>query len=334
MMKRFVRWIFVQQEQLVRYTEDIFQLFTEYREKTNLSFSELVQIWVDINEQTKISNELAAFCHQLDDRFSDDALSREDIRKLLQYMWIRREQDLTVESLHMTPDAVCVFMSYLVQRFTNGHPMDSIMDPAVGSANLLTAVLNGFAEPSVQHIYGVDISKTALPFALISGDLQSRPIQLILGDYLQVQVPMVSCIVCELPTGYYTDAEWSQMYRMNRTDTLSYIHELYIEKMLSHVQPGGFLFLLIPNDLFERDQKKALHQLIVENAHIQALLQLPDELFQRKRDRKSIFVLQKKGGESCAPKQVMLVQIPSFQKKEGFEHILFQMNQWFQEQKN
>ena len=324
----------MQQEQLVRYVEDIFQLFTQYEEKTKHTFSDLLQVWIDMDAETKISDELASFCYQLDDKFSEDTLSREDIRKLFQYILIRREQEETVESLHMTPDAVCIFMSYLVQRFTEGQTIHSIIDPAVGTAHLLTAVLNGFIEDTIKEVYGMDIAKSALQFSLMNGDLQGYPLDLILGDYLQTQVPRVDCVVCELPTGYYANASGSKNYRTNRPDTMAFSHELYIEKILSHVQAGGFVFLLIPNHLFEKDETKVLHQLILENAYIQALLQLPDELFQKETDKKSIFVLQKKGGEAHAPKQVMLVQIPSFQKEEGFEHILFQMNNWFKEQKN
>lgn len=326
----------MQQEQLVQYIESIFQLFQTYENKTDQTFSTLVQKWVEMEEDTELSDEMADFFHQLDDKFSVDDLSREEIRKLWQYILIRREQSgIEAEArLHITPDVVCMFVSYLAQRFTSGKQIRSIMDPAVGSANLLTAVLNGFEKDTALEVYGVDVSKIALQYAMMNGNLQNHPMHLILGDYLQMQVPRVDCMVCELPVGYYSNVEAGKSYQLNRTDTKAYSHELYIEKMLSHIEAGGFVFLLIPNHLFERDETKALHRLVLGNAYIQALLQLPDELFQKEIDKKSIFVLQKMGGEARAPKQVMLVQIPSFQKEEGFENILLQINQWFKEQEN
>ena len=259
-------------------------------------------------------------------------LTKEDKRKLWQYLMVRLQQQENAPNLMMTPDVVCIFMSYLIQRFTEKNPITSIMDPAIGTGNLLTAVLNGFSKLPEEGIYGIDISKQSLKYCVVNAELQGTSIELICGDYLVTAMPAVHTVVCDLPIGYYPNEEVCGFFQLSRTETMSYSHELYIEKILSHIMPGGYMFLLIPNHLFEKDHTKALHRFILKHAYIYGLLQLPNDLFQKEIDQKSIFVLRKKGDGVNPLKQMMMVQIPSFQKEEGFQNILVQMNQWFKEQ--
>src|SRR5699024_12623994 len=92
---------------------------------------------------------------------------------------------------------------------------------------------------------------------------------------------------------------------------------------------GGYLIFVIPEFLFESDQSEKLHAFIRDHAHIIGLLSLPDSAFKDKKHRKSIFILQKKGKHTTAPKQPLLVKWPSFKQRAAQEDILSQMNAWF-----
>ena len=321
----------MQQEQLLEKLEELFAIFSEYEKVTQTSFLNLVDLWVHSFQVNEVADENSiSFYNAVDRFFSQNALSNEDKRRIWQYILLR-VQEASGRDLELTPDVICVFIAYLMKRFTGGKIV-SIMDPAVGTANLLTAVLNELNESEYIDIYGIDAQKSILSYAAVNSELQKRSIEFIFGDYLAIQLPVVHIMVCDLPVGYYPNKEISKAYQLNRTKTLAYSHELYLEKMLSHVQEGGYLFLLIPNHLFERDKTKAVHQLILSQAYIYGLLELPNELFQKTQERKSIFILRKKGEGIYPVEQIMMVQIPSFQNEECFQNILIQMNQWFKEQ--
>src|SRR5699024_2261861 len=106
-------------------------------------------------------------------------------------------------------------------------------------------------------------------------------------------------------------------------------HHLFIEQSINYTKPGGYLIFVIPEFLFDSDQSDKLHAYLQENAHMIGVLQLPETVFKSTINRKSIMMLQKKGPETTALKQPLLVQVPSFKNTKAMNDILAQMNNWF-----
>ena len=50
----------------------------------------------------------------------------------------------------MTPDTIGLFLGYLVSKFLGKQKNVTILDPAVGTGNLLTAILNYLSLESIE----------------------------------------------------------------------------------------------------------------------------------------------------------------------------------------
>lgn len=257
----------------------------------------------------------------------------EEIRKAFQLAVLRGMREATQPHHEMTPDAVALFISYLVNKMTGRKEHFSVLDPAVGAGNLLSAVLNG-ATKRTSGSFAVDVDEVLLKLAYTSANLQEHHTEFFHQDSLQsLLIDPVDVVVCDLPIGYYPNVETASRYDLKVEDGLSYAHHLMIEQSLNHTSEGGFLFFLIPNGLFQSDQAQALQKYLNRHAIIQGLLQLPLTMFKKEQHAKSIFMLQKKGEGVKPPAQVLLANLPSFSNRRAIEETIGQIDAWFQKEK-
>jgi len=258
-----------------------------------------------------------------------EKFSNEEIRKSLQLAILKGMKDHTQSHHQMTPDAVGLFMSYLIGKFTNQYLSLTILDPAVGTGNLLTTVLNHLQGKQVRS-YGIDIDDLLVKLAYVSANLQQHPVQFFNQDSLQpLFVDYADVVVCDLPVGYYPYDDNAARFVLKTEKGHSYAHHLFIEQSLHYTKEGGYLFFLIPNTLFSSDQAEQLHAFVKENAVIQGLLQLPLSMFKNQQAAKSIFILQKKGKHAKQPKKVLLAELPKFSNKQAIQGMMRKIDEWF-----
>ncbi|WP_429633807.1 class I SAM-dependent methyltransferase [Anoxybacillus kestanbolensis] len=258
----------------------------------------------------------------------------EHIRKALQLAMLKGMKEYVQPHHQMTPDAVSVFIGYLVDEFTKTHFSLSLLDPAIGTGNLMTAVLNQLTNKKARS-YGADADDLLLKLAYVNANLQQHEIQLFHQDSLKpLFIEPVDVVVCDLPIGYYPDDENAKSFRLHAKSGHSYAHYLFIEQSIRYTKEGGYLFFLIPNMLFTSDESRELHALIKEETFIQGLLQLPLSMFKNEAAAKSIFILQKKGTYAKAPKQALLAQLPSFSNKQAMQAMVLKLEQWLKENRS
>lgn len=262
------------------------------------------------------------------------ALQKEDIRKGFQLAILKGMKDAVQANHQMTPDAIAMFMGYLVGKYTSHLQQLTMLDPAIGTGNLLTAVLNHQPNKKLEA-YGVDVDDLLVKLAYNNANLQEQAISLFNQDGLSnLFVEPVDVVVSDLPVGYYPDDNNAVNFKLRAEEGHSYAHYLFIEQGLRYTKPGGHLLFLVPNSMFEEEESKRVNTLIKEEAYIQGMLQLPETMFQNKNHAKSILVLQKKGIGIEPPKEALLVNLPSFSNMQAMEKIMGQINHWFSEQKN
>jgi site-specific DNA-methyltransferase (adenine-specific) len=256
-------------------------------------------------------------------------LSKEQIRKTFQLAILKGMKEATQPHHAMTPDAVALFMSYLVNKLTEKKEHFRIIDPAIGTANLLTAILNGSSK--ITESFGIETDETLLRLAYVSANLQQHNIELFHQDSLQeiFIAANIDIVVADLPVGYYPNEDVANGYSLKAKTGMSYTHHLMIEQALNYTKQGGFLLFLIPNSMFETEQAKQLHSFIKEHAHIYCLLQLPKSMFKDEKHGKSIFIIRKKGLEIKGPNQALLAELPSFSNKQGLSEMISSINNWF-----
>ena len=263
-----------------------------------------------------------------------DRFVNEEIRKAFQLVILKGMKNSAQPNHQMTPDAVGLFISYLVTKLTRHERNISVLDPAIGSGNLLTTVLNQNNSKEITS-FGVDIDDLLLKLAYVSANLQRHSIQLFNQDSLeQLYVDPVDLVLSDLPVGYYPNDSGAEKFDLRSESGHSYAHHLFIEQSMNHTKEGGYLLFLIPNSLFSSEQAPKLNQFIKERAFIQGLIQLPLSLFANEKAAKSIFILQKKGEQVVAPNQAILVNLPKFSNKEAMKNIIDQIDAWFKAEKN
>lgn len=263
-------------------------------------------------------------------RISD--FSKEDIRKSFQLAILKGMKENVQPNHQMTPDAVGMLVGYLVDKFV---PEKSfrLLDPAVGTGNLLTTVMNQQQTKNIEAI-GLEIDDILIKLSYVNANLQQHPIQFFNQDSLEpLFIQEADAVVSDLPVGYYPNDVRAAEYEMKADQGHTYAHHLFIEQSMRHVKAGGYLFFIVPNGLFESEQAPKLHEYIKEYAVMQGLLQLPQTLFKNKNAAKSIFILQKKGEDVKPPKQVLLVNLPSLSKTAEVEKILGKIDGWYKENK-
>lgn len=258
--------------------------------------------------------------------------TKEEIRKAFQLVILKGMKENTQPNHQMTPDSIGILFGYLVQKFYTKDEL-RLLDLAVGTGNLLTTVMNHQQGKNIAA-YGVDIDDLLLQLALVNANLQEQQVEFFNQDSLEhLFIDPVDVVVSDLPVGLYPNDVRSNEFKVKSDNGHTYAHHLFIEQSMNYLKPGGYAFFVIPNNLFESEQADKLHDYIKEDVHIQGILQLPETLFKNKQSAKSILILQKKGNNIVAPKQVLLAKVPSFSNMRAMEKVLSELDIWIQTNK-
>ncbi|QDP40862.1 class I SAM-dependent methyltransferase [Radiobacillus deserti] len=255
---------------------------------------------------------------------------KEEIRKGLQLAILKGMKDGAQQQHLVTPDTVAIFIGYLVQKMLGSKQEKiRIFDPACGTSNLLTAVLNQLGD-GVES-YGSEVDPLLIRLALASANLQEIEVEYFHQDSLSpFLLEPVDVTICDLPVGYYPDDIRANDYELKADQGHSYAHHLFIEQSIKYTKKGGYLFFVVPNFLFDSDQADKLHNFLHKHAHVVGLLQLPASMFKSEQNAKSIFIVQKKGDHTKAPKEALIAQLPSFKDAYATDNILKKINDWFE----
>ena len=177
------------------------------------------------------------------DEVSTSQLENEQIRKAFQFAILKGMKENVQPNHQMTPDSLGLFISYLVNKFTGDMNKLTILDPAIGTGNLLTTVLNQMPGKETQSI-GVEIDEVLIKLAYVGADLQKHPLQLFNQDSLEpLFIDPVDLVLCDLPIGYYPNDVRAGDYELKAEEGHSYAHHLFIEQSMKHTKDGGYLIL-------------------------------------------------------------------------------------------
>lgn len=271
--------------------------------------------------------------HIVDTSLTDinvDQLDKTTIRKAVQLAILKGMKEATQPQHLMTPETIAMFIGYLAEKLTKDMKDVRLFDPVSGTANLLLIVLEQLKNST--KAYGNEIDPTLLKLALLYANLQQKEVEFFHQDSMRpFLLDPVDLVVADLPVGYYPDDIRANDFELKADEGHSYAHHLIMEQSFMYTKEGGYLIFIIPESLFQSEQADKLHAFMKKHAHIIGLIQLSDTLFKGKEQKKSIFILQKKGPETKGVKQPLLAMLPSFQDGPKMENMLLQINNWFEE---
>lgn len=257
----------------------------------------------------------------------------EAIRKAIQLAILKGMKDSTQQQHLMTPETVSLLVGYLAGKLMQGKEELKLFDPVSGTANLITTVLGQLSQEITA--FASEIDPTLIQLSVLNANLQKKNIEFFHQDSLRpFLLDPVDLVIADLPVGYYPDDLRANDFVLKPDEGHAYAHHLFIEQGMYYTKAGGYLIFVIPDFLFDSDQSDKLHQYLQEYAHIIGVLRLPESAFKSEKNAKSILILQKSGLNTQAPKQPLLVNLPSFKNTKAMADILEQMNTWFASYEN
>ena len=263
-------------------------------------------------------------------QFPVEAATKEEVRKAIQLAILKGMRKASQPNHQMTPDTLGLLLGYFVEQFLE-KPLEngkiSILDPALGTGNLLYTIMN-MLDGKIEAT-GIEVDELLIRLAAETAELIEQPVQLYHQDALQpLLVDPCDAVVCDLPVGYYPNEEIAKNFELSAKEGLSFAHHLLIEQSVHHTKEGGYLFFLIPSSLFESEQAEQLHKYLKKHVWIQAVIQLPEKMFKSKAYEKAIFILQKKSESLKAPREVLLAKVPNMSNKQALSQFFEKVQIW------
>ena len=251
--------------------------------------------------------ELLNIYHKLD----DVDFNVEEIRKAFQLMVLRAFDEANLTPGDITPDTLGIFVSYLINKLKGKVDKLKILDPLVGSGNLLYSVANHL--DCDLHLFGIDSSKDLCDIASIQGDLLNYEIEIFCQDTLNNSFSDIDIVVADI-VGYNVKAFEKEYY----------FPYLCVLQHMASLKEDGYFIGIVPNDFFEHDDDGFFKENIVNHGSVLGVLELPVNMF--KANPKSIVIFTKKPLES---KKCLLVELPSFSDPALLNKALIQIEDWF-----
>jgi site-specific DNA-methyltransferase (adenine-specific) len=262
-------------------------------------------------------------------------INSESVRQAVQLCMIRATKEDTIQANHqITPDTIASIIGYLIIRLYSNFRNLNILDLSVGMGNLLFTVMNQLksAINGIKvHATGIDNDDSMLAIASISMQLQQiqDKVDLIHQDAINnILIDDVDLVVSDLPVGYYPIDDNTVNYQTRSGNGHSYAHHLLIEQGMNHVKPGGFGVFLVPSNIFNTKESKSLLKWSQDSAYLQALLNLPKEIFNNKSAQKAILILQKHGQRAHQANKIMIGEFPSFKDVSAFQKFIAELVEW------
>lgn len=159
----------------------------------------------------------------------------------------------------------------LIAELSNGIPANQILDPACGSATLLTSVASGKQNVVLT---GIDINQGIISKA--ESVLQNSGIKyrLINADFFMAELEgNFDLVVCNPPFGMKFDKE---------IDGIKFrsVESAFIFRSLQLLKPDGYAIFIAPEGLLFNESNRVFRDLISQRYSLQAVILLPSGSFQ------------------------------------------------------
>ncbi|ERJ10981.1 class I SAM-dependent methyltransferase [Haloplasma contractile] len=266
-------------------------------------------------------------------RVKSQAFNKEEIRKAYQLAMLKGFKHANTRLSEVTPDSIGILCSYFINKFFGKDDCVDVLDPNVGTGNLLFSTLNGM-DMKARKITGVDFTMKKMELALMLAQLTDYDVQFYNQSGLKnMLVDPVDVLISDLPNVYMTKEAVDQSLLFDKG--LNYAPYLFVENSLKYVKPDGYFIFLIPNDFFSREGADTIREMILSQTHMKALIGLPETMFSSKELGKSILILQKRDQNHKVniSKEILVMQFPSFNEVDRVKKAIANIDEWFLNEK-
>ncbi|MGY3748686.1 class I SAM-dependent methyltransferase [Vagococcus acidifermentans] len=258
-------------------------------------------------------------------------LTAESKRKISQLTLLKGMLSDTLQPNHqLTPDGIGFLVTYIVEELLADRLQLRVADLAVGTGNLLYTLMTNLALSGKQVSgVGVDADELLLNIAAVDKEWLGLDVTLFYQDSIQpLLLDPVDVAIADLPIGYYPDDARASSFTVAAETGHTYAHHLLMEQAMNYVTQDGFGVFLLPSQFLESEQAGQLKKWLTEKVYLQAILQLPENLFKNRASRKSIIVVQNRGEGASQATEVLLAELPSLKETQAVYQFIEEFNQW------
>ena len=280
------------------------------------------------------SNETVLKLNKIYRKLKWEEESREIVRKLIQFGFIKAIRQDKIQTNHqITPDAIAFLIAYFVDAIkADNNERIHLHDLAAGSGNLLMVVMDHLEKQGkTVTAEAVDNDDLLISLASNSAYMQQwgEKITFTHSDSLQeLLIEPADVAVSDLPVGYYPLDDRAKKFETSFEESRSYAHFLLLEQHLKYLKESGWGFFIVPKNIFESDETGVLMKWLKGAGYLQAMLNLPESLFQSAESQKSILILQKHGLKAKQAEPVLLGTIPELKDARKMQDFVKEFNNW------
>ncbi|WP_334330302.1 class I SAM-dependent methyltransferase [Companilactobacillus sp. HBUAS59699] len=233
----------------------------------------------------------------------------------------------------MTPDMIGLIASLIAFEILNseGKKTLNLIDPTVGTGNFLIEFIQQLQQAGDFQINSaaIDNDDSLLSLSKAFSEVMNINLDAYHQDGIsEWEVTDIDMAIADLPVGYYPIDENAAKFKTKSDEGHSYAHHLLIEQTMNNLNDGGVGIFIVPSQIFQTDQAKKLSEWMVSSVYLQAVLDLPSNLFASKEAQKAVVVLQKHGGNSKQADNVLMGTIPDTNNPKLFEGFKDQLQEW------
>lgn len=253
-------------------------------------------------------------------------------RKAFQFAYLSLLKEEVIQPNHqMTPDSIGFILSYLVNLFNKNKKELNIVDIASGTGHLSATINEQNQDKALMH-HLIEVDPVLQRVSIHLANFLEIPFDVYPQDAIMpLPLEEADVIVGDLPVGYYPVDERSKEMKLGFDEGHSYSHYLLLEQAVTATRPGGYVFLIVPTNIFEGEEVKQLQKYIATETEMQAFLNFPNSLFKTEQSRKSLLILQKKDPGNTKSVEVLLANIPDFKAQSQLQTFLSEVDEWMKE---
>ena len=297
-------------EMFYDYFDEVANLLYLNYQKTYLEgMNEAFNLLLDDNFKEEYNLEDIEILKKAKAKISSVAFDREEVRKGVQLGLLKGYKHAYMSNSLITPDTIGMFTGYLVEKLYKNQTLENVLDPMIGSGNLVFAALNHMKKNI--KIYGVDNDLLICNLSRNVADLLEYKNEIFYQDSLTYFDQGFDLILTDMPISEDDD----------------YFPFKAINHHLDSLKTGGYFISLIENDFFEKKDIKIFQEEINKKAYMFGLIKLSETLF--KNNPKSILLIRKKKEDEIPPKKFLLVDLPSFNDTEGIGESIIKIDEYF-----
>lgn len=284
-------------------------LYANYQKTYVEGMNEAFNLLLDDKFEEEYTDEDIEILRDAKSKISSVSFDREEVRKSVQLGLLKGYKHAYQSNSLITPDTIGIFIGYIIEKLYKNQELKNVLDPMIGSGNLVFAALNHIKKDI--KIYGVDNDLLICNLSRNVADLLEYKNEIFYQDTLTYFDQGFDLILTDLPI--IEDADYFPYKAINHH--------------LDSLKTGGYFIAIIENDFYEKKGIKIFQEEVNKKAYMFGLIKLSESLF--KNNPKSILLIRKKKEDESPPKKFLFVDLPSFNDTEGIGESILKIDEYF-----